>query len=198
MNKTNLIIETILGVAVVALFVLHFTSKPTCDHPVAAAADGSVAAELPIAYINLDSLLENYQFAIEANDQIMSKQEDARLKLNTRARNLQNKAADFQRKLDNNAFLSRERAEQEAMKIQKEQQELQELEAKLSQDIAMELQDINLQLADSLTNYLKEYNADGRFQMILSNTGKDNILMAADALDITNDVIEGLNARYSK
>ena len=197
MNKTNLIIETILGVAVVALFVLHFTSKPTCDHPVVA-ADGSVAAELPIAYINLDSLLENYQFAIEANDQIMSKQEDARLKLNTRARNLQNKAADFQRKLDNNAFLSRERAEQEAMKIQKEQQELQELEANLSQDIAMELQDINLQLADSLTNYLKEYNADGRFQMILSNTGKDNILMAADALDITNDVIEGLNARYSK
>ena len=34
--------------------------------------------------------------------------------------------------------------------------------------------------------------------MILSNTGKDNIIMAADALDITNDVIEGLNARYSK
>ena len=197
MNKTNLIIETILGVAVVALFVLHFTSKPACEHP-AVVADGTVAAELPIAYINLDSLLENYQFAIEANDQILSKQEDARLKLNTRARNLQNKAAEFQRKLDNNAFLSRERAEQEAMKIQKEQQELQELEAKLSQDIAMELQDINLQLADSLTNYLKEYNADGRFQMILSNTGKDNVLMAADALDITNDVIEGLNARYSK
>ena len=197
MNKTNFIIELILGVAVVALFVLHFTSKPTCDHPVVA-ADGSVVAELPVAYINLDSLLENYQFAVDANDQIMTKQEDARLKLNTRARNLQNKAAEFQRKLDNNAFLSRERAEQEAMKIQKEQQELQELEAKLSQDIAMELQDINLQLADSLTNYLKEYNADGRFQMILSNTGKDNILMAADALDITNYVIEGLNARYSK
>ena len=197
MNKTNFIIELILGVAVVALFVLHFTSKPTCDHPVVA-ADGSVVAELPVAYINLDSLLENYQFAVDANDQIMTKQEDARLKLNTRARNLQNKAAEFQRKLDNNAFLSRERAEQEAMKIQKEQQELQELEAKLSQDIAMELQNINLQLADSLTNYLKEYNADGRFQMILSNTGKDNILMAADALDITNDVIEGLNARYSK
>ena len=197
MNKTNFIIELILGVAVVALFVLHFTSKPTCDHPVVA-ADGSVVAELPVAYINLDSLLENYQFAVDANDQIMTKQEDARLKLNTRARNLQNKAAEFQRKLDNNAFLSRERAEQEAMKIQKEQQELQELEAKLSQDIAMELQDINLQLADSLTNYLNEYNADGRFQMILSNTGKDNILMAADALDITNDVIEGLNARYSK
>ena len=197
MNKTNFIIELILGVAVVALFLLHFTSKPTCDHPVVA-ADGSVVAELPVAYINLDSLLENYQFAVDANDQIMTKQEDARLKLNTRARNLQNKAAEFQRKLDNNAFLSRERAEQEAMKIQKEQQELQELEAKLSQDIAMELQDINLQLADSLTNYLKEYNADGRFQMILSNTGKDNILMAADALDITNDVIEGLNARYSK
>ena len=197
MNKTNLIIESILGVAVVALFVLHFTAKPAAP-ATAPAAEGAVVAELPIAYINLDSLLENYTFAIEANDQLMSKQEDARLKLNTRARNLQNKAAEFQRKLDNNAFLSRERAEQEAMKIQKEQQELQELEAKLSQDLALEMQDLNMQLSDSLSNFLKDFNADGRYQMILSNTAKDNVLMSAEALDITNEVIAGMNARYAK
>lgn len=198
MNKTSIIIDSILGVAVIALFVLFFT-KPACHKPAAVAADGeTVAAELPIAFINLDSLLLNYKFAIEANDQLMAKQEDARLKLNTRARNLQNKAAEFQRKLDNNAFLSRERAESEAAKIQQEQNDLQELEAKLTQEIMMQNQDLNLQLADSLTNFLKEFNADGRFQMILSNTAKDNVLMAADALDITTEVIDGLNARYNK
>jgi len=198
MNKTSIIIDSILGVAVIALFVLFFTGK-SCNKPAAVAADGEVvAAELPIAYINLDSLLENYTFAQEANEQLMSKQEDAQLKLNTRARNLQNKAAEFQRKLDNNAFLSRERAESEANKLQQEQQELQQLEAKLTQEIMLQNQDLNMQLADSLTNYLKEFNADGRFQMILSNTAKDNVLMAADALDITEEVINGLNARYSK
>lgn len=198
MNKTSIIIDSILGVAIVVLFVLFFT-KPCCHKAAPIAADGAVvSAELPIAYINLDSLLENYKFAIEANEQLMSKQEDARLKLNTRARNLQNKAAEFQRKLDNNAFLSRERAEAEANKIQQEQQELQNLEAKLTQEIMLQNQDLNMQLADSLTGFLKEFNADGRFQMILSNTGKDNVLMAADALDITEEVIAGMNARYSK
>lgn len=197
MNKTSIIVDSILGVAVVALFILFFTNKP--QKVVTNEAGEVVAAqELPVAYINLDSLLVNYTFAIEANDQLMSKQEDARLKLNTRARNLQNKAAEFQRKLDNNAFLSRERAEQEANKLQQEQAELQNLEAKLTQEIMEENQNLNLQLADSLTNFLKDFNADGRFQMILSNTGKDNVLMAADALDITAEVIAGMNARYSK
>ncbi|MBQ0033757.1 MAG: OmpH family outer membrane protein [Bacteroidales bacterium] len=197
MNKTSIIVDSILGVAVVALFILFFTNKP---QKVVTNEAGEVVAvqELPVAYINLDSLLVNYTFAIEANDQLMSKQEDARLKLNTRARNLQNKAAEFQRKLDNNAFLSRERAEQEANKLQQEQAELQNLEAKLTQEIMEENQNLNLQLADSLTNFLKDFNADGRFQMILSNTGKDNVLMAADALDITAEVIAGMNARYSK
>lgn len=197
MNKTSIIVDSILGVAVVALFILFFTNKP--QKVVTNEAGEVVAAqELPVAYINLDSLLVNYTFAIEANDQLMSKQEDARLKLNTRARNLQNKAAEFQRKLDNNAFLSRERAEQEANKLQQEQAELQNLEAKLTQEIMEENQNLNLQLADSLNNFLKDFNADGRFQMILSNTGKDNVLMAADALDITAEVIAGMNARYSK
>lgn len=197
MNKTSIIVDSILGVAVVALFILFFTNKP--QKVVTNEAGEVVAAqELPVAFINLDSLLVNYTFAIEANDQLMSKQEDARLKLNTRARNLQNKAAEFQRKLDNNAFLSRERAEQEANKLQQEQAELQNLEAKLTQEIMEENQNLNLQLADSLTNFLKDFNADGRFQMILSNTGKDNVLMAADALDITAEVIAGMNARYSK
>jgi outer membrane protein len=53
-------------------------------------------------------------------------------------------------------------------------------------------------LADSLTNYLEIFNADGRYDLILSNSARDNVLMAADGYDITDQVIEGLNARYKK
>ena len=183
--------------AVVALFVMNYGK----DAKKASVAEGEVAAvsaKLPVAYLNIDSLLSNYQFAQEANEKLMTKQEDARLKLNTKLRTLQNEMADFQRKLDNGAFLSQERAQKEYQKLQKKQQDLEQLEAKLTQDILEENQALNLQLSDSLMNYLKIYNADGRFEIILNNNAKDNILMAADGYDITQDVVNGLNARYAK
>lgn len=195
MNKIQIIVDSVLAAAIVALFVLFFTLRPKAAPEAAEAQETEV---LPVAYLNLDSVLLNYQFAIEANDKLMSKQEDARLKLNTKANTLQREAADFQRKLENNAFLSRERAESEQQKLIKKQQELQQLEAKLTNEIMLQNQELNLQLADTLNTFLAEYNADGRFQIIFSNTAKDNILQAAEAYDITAEVIEGLNARYKK
>ena len=193
MNKVQILVNVVLVAAVAALFVLHFGKKECAPAEVAASSD-----VMPVAYLNVDSLLANYSFAIEASEQLMSKQEDARLKMNTKLRTFQNEVADFQRKLENNAFLSRERAEKEQQRLAKKEQELQELEAKLTQDIMMENQKLNLQLADSLNNFLKEFNADGRFHIILSNTAKDNVLMANEQYDITEEVINGLNARCKK
>lgn len=196
MNKIQISINVILVAAVAALFVIFFCGKKECSsQAVSVAETGEV---LPIAYLNVDSLLANYTFAQDASDKLVSKQEDARLKMNTKVRTFENKVAEFQRKLENNAFISRESAEKQQQKLMKEEQELQELEAKLTQDIMIENQKLNQQLADSLTNFLQIYNADGRYHVILSNTAKDNVLMASEAYDITDEVIEGLNARYNK
>ncbi len=195
MNKIQLTINIVLAAAVVALFALFFTNQ---EQPTVSSQSVAVEGQLPIAYLNLDSLLTQYTFAIEANEQLMSKQEDARLKLNTRANNLQKDMADFQHKLENNAFLSRERAEAAQQKIIKKQQDLQELEAKLTQDIMTENQALNLQLQDTLNNYLKEFNADGRYQIIFANTASDNVLIAQPGHDITAEVVAALNARYTK
>lgn len=198
MNKTQIVVDAILAVAVIALFTLFFTRKPA-EKAVASAENVVVAdSNLPIAYLNLDSVLTQYQFAIEASDKLMTKQEDARLKLNTKARTLQSEAADFQRKLENGAFMSRDRAEQKQQELLKKQNDLQELEAKLTNDIMLENQKLNMQLADTINNFLREFNADGRYQMIFANAGKDNILQAADGYDITAEVVEALNTRYNK
>lgn len=196
MNKIQISINVILVAAVAALFVIFFCGKKECSsQAVSVAETGEV---LPIAYLNVDSLLANYTFAQDASDKLVSKQEDARLKMNTKVRTFENKVAEFQRKLENNAFISRESAEKQQQKLMKEEQELQELEAKLTQDIMIENQKLNQQLADSLTNFLQIFNADGRYHVILSNTAKDNVLMASETYDITDEVIEGLNARYNK
>ncbi len=198
MNKTQIVVDAILAVAVIALFTLFFTRKPA--EQAVASAENVVVAEgnLPIAYLNLDSVLTQYQFAIEASDKLMTKQEDARLKLNTKARTLQSEAADFQRKLENGAFMSRDRAEQKQQELLKKQNDLQELEAKLTNDIMLENQKLNMQLADTINNFLRDFNADGRYQVIFANAGKDNILQAADGYDITAEVVEALNTRYNK
>lgn len=194
MNKIQVVINVILVAAVAALFVVVYTGDKQ-EAPAVAVESSEV---MPIAYLNVDSLLVNYVFAQDASERLMKKQEDARLKLNTKARTLQNEMADFQRKLENNAFLSRERAEKEQQRLLTKQQELQELEAKLTEDIMLENQKLNMQLADTLTNFLKEFNADGRFHVILSNSAKDNVLMAAEQYDITDEVIDALNARCGK
>lgn len=195
MNKLQIVINVVLVASVAALFVIFYSDKKTAPSEVVVAESSEV---MPVAYLNVDSLLANYTFAQEASDKLMSKQEDARVKMNTKLRTFQNEVADFQRKLENNAFLSRERAEKEQQRLAKKEQELQELEAKLTQDIMLENQKLNLQLADSLTNFLQLFNADGRYHIILSNTAKDNVLMAGEQYDITDEVIEGLNARYTK
>lgn len=197
MNKNQIICNSVFAVAIIALFVLYFFpyQKKLAEPEVKPV---SAEERVPVAYINLDSLLQNYTFAIEANEKLMSKQEDARLKLNTRARSLQSEMVDFQRKIDNNAFLSRERAENEQNRLMKKQQELQDLEAKLTQDIVAENQALNMQLADTLDAFLKEFNADGRYHIIFTNTQRDNILQANPAYDISSEVIEALNSRYNK
>ncbi|MBP5476154.1 MAG: OmpH family outer membrane protein [Paludibacteraceae bacterium] len=196
MNKTQTILNVAFAAAIVVLCVLVFAFR--ADKTKAGDAEVIPVTEdnrMPIAYLNVDSLLTYYTFAQEAQEKLMSKQEDARAKLNQNARTLQNEMADFQRKYDNNAFLSVERAQSEYQRLQKKQADLEELENKLAQDIMMENQKINIQLADSVQAFLKDFNADGRYQVILSNNAKDNILMAAEIYDITDEVIEGMNAR---
>lgn len=195
MNKIQLVINVLVVAAVAALYVLFFTSKrpAAVETPVA-----NNVTQLPIAYVNLDSVLMNYTFAIEASDKLMSKQEDARVKLNTKMRTFQNEVAEFQRKIENNAFLSRQRMESEQQKLAKKEQEIQELDAKLTQDIMLETQKMNMQLNDSLATFLQVYNADKRYHIIIGNTANDNVLMADPAYNITADVINGLNARCKK
>lgn len=194
MNKIQICIDVILVAAIAALFVIVF--KPA-DKPAVAPAPVAQEGALPVAYISLDSILQGYTFALEAQDKLMTRQENARLELNQKARTLQNEMADFQRKLENNAFLSRERAESEQQRLIKKQQDLENREAQLTQEILMENQQLQAQLADTILSYLKQLNAEGRYQMIFSNNAKDNILLSAEGYDITPEVVSALNARYT-
>ena len=156
-----------------------------------------VEGKLPIAIVNTDTLLNNYFMAIEANETLMTKQEDARLELNQRASGLEKEMIDFQRKVENNAFLSRERAEAEQRRLLNKQQELQNLEQQKTQELMLEQQTVSLQLRDSINAAIKVINADGKYHLIITNSMlNDNVLFAAPEYDITMEGLELLNSRY--
>ena len=206
MNKIQIIISSVLAACVVALFVLVFVFQ----------FGGKKAPELvqvdevlPIAIVNTDSILKHYTLAVEATDQLMTSYENSTVKLDNQARafqkeyeSFQRDVMDFQRKVEANAFLSRDRAESEQKRLQnkeqqllKKQQDLEALRQKLSSDFMEQQNVLNKQLADSVQQFLREFNADGRFHLIVN----DAVVMNKVAgYDITDEVIEGLNARYVK
>ncbi len=96
------------------------------------------------------------------------------------------------------AFLSRERAEQEQNRLMRKEQDLQQLNATLSQELMEVQQRISEELRDTINAFLKEYNMDKKYEMIISNTANDNILLANEGYDITDEVIAILNERFGK
>lgn len=200
MKNVSLIINAVLTIAIVILFVLVLGNKSTdtVSKQIITGKGSIHPGKLPIAYINIDSLLLHYEFAKDANESLIKKQEDSRLTINTKARQLQTEMADFQRKLENNAFLSRERAEQEQLRLQKKQQDLQELDGKLSQQLMQIQQKMSEELRDTINKFMKEYNKNNKYELIISNTSSDNILYAAKGYDITEEVTKILNERCEK
>lgn len=198
MKNLSLILNAILAIAVIVLFVKVYSGDSASGSTKKVASNDSTSvSDMPIAYINVDSLLLNYQFAKDANESLIKRQEDSRLNINTKARQLQNEFDEFERKLENNAFLSRDRAEQEQSRLMKRRQELQELEGQLSQQLMQTQQKMSEELRDTIDSFLKEFNKDGKYQLILSNTSSDNVLFATPGYDITDEVTKLLNERFA-
>jgi len=197
MKNLSLIINVVLAIAVIILFVLVFGIKSNISgNQTVSNKSTYTGGKLSIAYVNVDSLLIHYQFAKEANESLIRKQEDSRLKVNSMKQQLQNEVEDFQRKRDNNAFLSIDRAKQEANRLEKKNQELQELDGNLSRQLMQVQQKMSEQLRDTINKFMKEYNKDRKYQVIFSNTSADNVLYAEKGYDITTEVTKLLNDRF--
>lgn len=197
MKNINYIMNGVLAVAVVILFILHFTGGKQDKVTRTVSQGDEPAGILPIAYVNVDSLLLNYNYAKDLYEIQMKSQENARANLGQKMRDLEKEVMEFQRKLENNAFLTRQRAEEEQQRLRKKEQDLQEYDQRTANELMAESQKMSEILRDTLISQLKAFNMDNRFQVILSNTNGDNILIANDAYDITAEVIDIMNKNYS-
>ena len=178
MNKKNLF--SAFAVAAFAVAMTSCDNSPKQDaEPVAAQTNPT---ELKIAYVEVDSIMSQYQFC-----------KDNSIILQKKSQNVQNT---LQQKLQQNAY-TEQQARQIQAGLQKQQADLEALQQRLGSELQAENEKFNTALHDSIQNFLNVYNKDKKFSLILSKAG-DNILYADKAHDITKQVIAGLNKAYKK
>lgn len=196
MKRINVL--KIAAVFATALIFTQCTDKQNAQTVTTPAENTATASGegIKIAYVDIDSLLSNYTFSVTLRNEMLRKGENMRMTLSEKAKVIQADAEDFQRKVENNVYATRQRAEEEQARILKSQEELARLEQRLVNELSAEEQKNNITLRDSINNFLNDYNKTHGYDLIISKMA-DNILLANKSLDITKEVIDGLNSRYN-
>ena len=176
-----------------SVMVLGFTQ---CSQQAAAPQQQAPIAVsgLKIAFIDVDSLLANYAFYQDLAEEMTRKEENYRLALTEENNKLQKEYADHQNKIKNSVYSSVERAQSEENRLQKKNQALIEKREKYSQELMAESNANSQKISETVDNYVKEYNKTHGYDLIVT---KASLLFANEALNITAQILDGLNAAYN-
>ena len=183
--------KVILAMALVASVLTSCNNAPKANDSESVAP---VTSEMKIAFVEVDSIMSQYNFSKEYQEILQKKAQNIQNTLAGKQQSLEAAAAKLQQDYQANA-LTADQAQARQAAIQKQSNDLQALNQRLTNEFQVETDKFNQALRDSIQNYLKVYNQDKHFSLILTKAG-DNILYADKAYDITNEIIAGLNKAY--
>ena len=189
MKNLSLVLNAILLVAVGVLYYLHFSTDKSTN-----TSESSVAAgDLKIAYINADTVLKYYEYLKTTKVKLEEKTKKMDQDYRNRAMGLQNEIAAYQRNVSNMTLGQVKAVEED---LGKKQQNLQMYQQSLSQQLMEEESKIQKELYDRITVFLKKYGNEKGLQIVLKFDPTSDVLFAGQPLDISQDVITGLNDAY--
>jgi len=196
MKKLQLVLNIVLSTAVIALFVLYFTGigKPGKSNSASFSSTGA-DGNGKIRYIQLDTVLAKYKMAIDLTDELQKKYNSSEAALQSRQSDYEKEVNDYQYKVQR-GLVTRTDAQNIEQTLYAKQQDLLQLQQQLSSEINEQNVVMNNQVINALTEYLKEHYSKLDCQYILGTTFGGAIMYAHDSLDISNEVIEGLNEKY--
>ncbi len=192
-KNLSLILNGVLAVAVIYLYVLHFSGN---EKPSASKASSSAGFEGPIpkiAYVNSDSLLANYDYFKDQQAALEQKAKQLQSEYENRAKGLQGEITAFQRTSGQMTINQAKAAEED---LRNKQQNLMQYQQNLSNQLMQEEGKVNEELYQNVSDYLKELGKSNDFKVVLTYTKGSGVLYADDSLDITRQVVADLNERY--
>lgn len=197
MNKASLFSAAVLaGLSLIAASCNNTQQNATGENK----APEATAAQGAIVYFNLDTILNDYDMANDLRSVVETKVNSINQEVTRRRNKIEKDIKAFSDKL-NKGLLTQSVAQTQNQKLVEQQQSFETYASQKQQEILEEQQVMMNHLADAINNYITEFNADGKYAMIIATQGDilSTPVVAADpALDITDILLEGLNAAYVK
>lgn len=196
-SKINNILLGVLAILIGVLYVFHFTKSTGTSAPAAAGTGDSTLIDYKgkIAYFEMDSLEAQYLYIKEVQTKLRGREESINNEINTMRNGYAGRVQQLQQKAPT---MSQQEGEAAQAEIGQMERNLQQRQARLTQELQEQqfklMQDINKKIEDFLT----DYNKEKQFAYILSRQAGDFIYYRDTALNITNDLIKGLNELYNK
>ncbi len=181
-----------------AAFTLYSCNEPntTATTPTtvsSANVQAAAGAGLRVAYVNTDTLLNNYSFFKEKQEVMAKKTEKYQKEFQNRAQGLQ---AEFKSYENTRGSLTINQARSKEEELMRKRENLAQYEQSLNQSLAVERNKMLGELDSVVTNYMQNYGSTNSYDLVLTYTKGSGVLYANPKMDITNQVLEGLNAEF--
>jgi outer membrane protein len=193
MKKLSIALYVVIFLAIGILFVLHFTGN---KKSVNSGSAPNVTSQ-GIAYVNIDSVIVNFDMFYDRRDELVSKQKSAEAELTSKGNQYEKGARDYQDKVTK-GLVTRATAAQMEESLLQQQQELVSLRDRLQANLMEEEQVMNRQILEYITNFLEENKDEFNYQYIFGKSFGGIVLYSDSALDITNKVLESVNKKYQE
>ncbi len=197
MKNLSVILSALALIGVIVLFGMQMSGSDNKEKETTTTKEESTSSG-KIAYINIDSLEANYEYLKEKQKELEARQESMANELKRSQQKFQEDYVAVQRKAQAGTLTQ---AEYEAAekRLRQMSQSLESSEARLTKELMKEQEEFNKDLKKRLDDYLSDYNEDKGYDFILSYSSLiNNILLADSALEITEDIIKGMNEEYAK
>jgi len=194
MKKLSIALFSVLFLAIAMLYLLHFLGNGKNKTNVTEQVSVATSAE-GIAFINIDSVIINFEMFFDRREELLAKQKKAEAELNSKGSLYEKNAKDFQEKVTKGLVTRATAAEMEQGLI-KQQQELVTLRDNLQSSLLEEEQVMNRQIIDYITTFLEEHKSEYNYQYILGKSFGSVVLYGDSALDITRRVTDAINSKY--
>lgn len=188
-------VSSILNIALlVAVGVLSACNSEKGSGSSEGNASSSISGDLRVAYFITDSIVDNYDFLKDKKVELEAKGKKLDQEFRNRAEGFQNEVAAYQRNVSS-MTLGQVKATEED--LGKKQQNLQMYQQTLNQQLMEEEGKLQKELYDRLTSYAKKYGQEQGIHVILKRDQTSDVMWATDALDISKEMIKGLNEEYA-
>lgn len=192
MKQLSIALNILLLVLVAILFYLHFDSQKKQVVPVQTKATDTPVAGTRIAYFEMDSLQENYNYFKDALNQLKQKEQVMNNELVGLERSYQKKINEWQQK---GASMSQTEADAAQRENAQMQQNYQARKQSMEESFAKQSMEFKKDIKNKIEGFLKSYNSDKKYSYILSYE-PDFIFLKDTTMNITGDLVRGLNASY--